>query len=852
MTSHLPRDQRKLLESTVKRARVEAETGARAALHHLSVPSREPGAHLTPDERDLRNRLRARARQLGDIRDPDGAHGFARLVHATAYEHWHRMLFARFLAERGLLMHSTGVPVTLDDCKELAPTEGARDAWELAGRYAAAMLPQIFRPDDPVLAVQMPPETQQALESLLSALAPAVFQAKDALGWVYQFWQAQKKDEVNKSEVKIGADELPAVTQLFTEPYMVLFLLHNTLGAWWAGKVLAADAALATTAADEAALRDACALPGVEWTYLRFVRDDDTWRPAAGTFAGWPKHAREILALDPCCGSGHFLVGMLEILTALRAAEEGLDVAAACDAVLRDNLHGLEIDPRCTELAAFAVALAAWSLPGVAGVRPLPPLKIACSGLSMGVDLETWRAFASDEPRLVGEIDQLWRDFENAPVLGSLIQPRKVFGDLFAPQSGRLVTYLARRAQLERFAVEAETRELAVTALGAATAADMLAKHYQLVATNVPYLGWGHQTETLQAYCERNHKAAKADLAAVFVDRCAAASEQGGTVALVTPSSWLYQDGYKGLRSSLLKERQWNALARLGPRAFETISGEIVNVILVVLSTVRPGAADATATWDVAPERTPSDKSNALGSLRTEVIRQEDQLRNAGSIISTKGASSLPLLGAFAGCFQGLSTGDNPRHLIAFWELSVRDAAKWEWFQVPVAETTDFGGRTTIVSRALVQHGSAGAAIRGGEAWGRRGIALSRVGSLAVTRYDGPFFANTVPVIVPTDEANLPAIWAFTTAPDFVNAIRDMNQSLSVDNGYVTKIPFDLAHWTAVAAEKYPNGLPKPHSDDPTQWLFDGRPRRATQPLQVAVARLRNLSTSLRHIAVRV
>ena len=164
--------------------------------------------------------------------------------------------------------------------------------------------------------------------------------------------------------MKIGAAELPAVTQLFTEPYMVRFLLHNTLGAWWAGKVLASRPELAREAADEPALRAACALPGYQWEYLRFVREDEVWRPAAGSFPGWPARAAEITMLDPCCGSGHFLTEALAALAALRSAEEGLSPADAITAVLRDNLHGLEIDGRCVQIAAFALALTAWRIGG--------------------------------------------------------------------------------------------------------------------------------------------------------------------------------------------------------------------------------------------------------------------------------------------------------------------------------------------------------------------------------------------------------------------------------------------------------------------------------------------------------
>lgn len=106
-------------------------------------------------------------------------------------------------------------------------------------------------------------------------------------------------------------------------------------------------------------MRAACKVGDIDWTYLRFVRDtagDETegpWRPATGAFEGWPKAAKDLTILDPCMGSGHFLVFALPILTALRTTEEGLSQSAAVDAVLKDNLFGMEIDPRCTQIAVF-------------------------------------------------------------------------------------------------------------------------------------------------------------------------------------------------------------------------------------------------------------------------------------------------------------------------------------------------------------------------------------------------------------------------------------------------------------------------------------------------------------------
>ena len=277
--STLSTELRNKLERTIVQARDVAEAGAKAALEALAVHHHEPYGHMSIEERKLRNHLRARARQLGDQQNRKGELKITHLVRECAYEHWHRMLFARFLAENDLLIEpEMGVAISLEECEELAKEDG-KDLWTLASEFAQRMLPQIFRPDDPILNVAFAREHRINLEKLLDDLEPSVFTASDSLGWVYQFWQSKRKKEVNQSGNKIGADELPAVTQLFTEPYMVSFLLDNSLGAWWTAKSDAGmgrrgDAAkgIFERAETEEEIRKACAIPGVSLEYLRLVR----------------------------------------------------------------------------------------------------------------------------------------------------------------------------------------------------------------------------------------------------------------------------------------------------------------------------------------------------------------------------------------------------------------------------------------------------------------------------------------------------------------------------------------------------------------------------------------------------
>ncbi|MCX5784605.1 MAG: N-6 DNA methylase [Elusimicrobia bacterium] len=841
----LPSDLRNKLERAIIDARDVAEAGAEAALKALAVNHHEPFPHQSPEERRLRNHLRAHARQLGDNQDASGRLYISHLVNECAYEHWHRMIFARFLAENDLLIDPThGVAMSLEECKELADKEKT-DLWVYASRCAQQMLPQIFRPDDPLLKVTLAREHRIKLEALLNNLPSAVFKADDSLGWVYQFWQSKKKDEVNGSGEKINSDTLPAVTQLFTEHYMVLFLLHNTLGAWHAGKVLAANPKLADSAKDEDELRRAVALKAVDgysFDYLRFVRGADgktgPWRPAAGVFENWPKKASELKVLDPCCGSGHFLAAAFALLFRLRMEEEGTNLATAVNAVLQDNIFGLELDARCTQIAAFNLALSAWKHLGWAS---LPPLHVACSGIGINASKEQWLKLAKGNETLMFPLGQLWELFQKAPLLGSLINPNA----LAKVKIGTVIGFNEIRPLLEKAVKlesdgDDETAEMSVTAQGVAKAAEILADHFTLVITNVPYLGRGKQNEVLRKYCEHTHPKAKADLATCFVERCLSFSDALGTTALVTPHSWLFLGTYKHFRKDLLTTSQWDSIARLGPGAFETIGGEVVNVVLATITNVSPLNTHSISSIDVAASNSIDVKNENLKHASLRTLLQKNQLSNPDSCIQTEDrTNNFPLLKDYADVYQGIGTTDNPNYLCSFWEVPVI-TKDWDLFQYSPEIDGGFSGLSGILKweQGRGPLNAIPTAHKGLKAYGKQGFAVSVTSGQKFTRFIGFRFDNTIAVLIAKKPQFHNAIGAFLISNDFKNEVKILDQALSVTESSFLKVPFDLSHWEKVAAEKYPHGLPRPFSSDPTQWLFNGHPKGSDQPLHVAVARM--------------
>ncbi len=827
MREPLARDLRRALERTVVKARDVAEEAALAELNRLGISEKSAPDYLKEDDKDLRRRLRAHGRQLGDRRKPDSSQDTAHLVTEVAYEHWHRMLFARFLAENNLLMYDETTPLSIEECFGLAEEElGDRGrGWQYAATLATKMLPQIFRVDSPVFDLSLAPDDQLELEKLLNDLDAPVFQASDSLGWVYQFWQTKKKDQVNQSGNKIGADELSAVTQLFTEPYMVSFLLDNALGAWWAARRLSDDDL--KNAPDEQTLRDKASLPGMPLEYLRFVKTDEgVWTPAAGTFDAWPTDLSQFKLIDPCCGSGHFLVAAFQMLVPIRMEVEKLDAISAADAVLRENIHGLELDQRCVELAAFALALEAWRTGPHNLPRVLPVLGIAHVGQSLDISSDELLQLADGDEALLASLRQFYLELSNSAVLGSLLRPEKTLhaDTLFE------IEWTKVKALLERNRPHPvdEEREISIAAEGLSIAAEKLTCRYSLIVTNVPFRQSDDLVPLLQDLARRAYPDSKTDLATIFLDRLLELLDVGGMLACVLPQGFLYKDYYSKFRKRVFASKSVPLLARLGPGAFQEISGEEVKVVLSVFVDKRVTQNVFVNQLDASQEYDELGRSGVLCNGSIKSTSQKSILVSKRNIVSidTKSSDST-LLEDFAVFSNGIQTGDIPRFGRNFWELG-EVCRPWKFQLSTVAATTKFGGREHCIRwsdgellrfvESKLGDGKVGTWLRGTNLQDHRGVAISAMGNLKATLFNGELFDDNTVVIIPNDHKDFGRIWQLCSSQGYNDLVRKIDQSSKV-RGALLRVPFAPHPRKLVPQEFF-----MPYSSDPTQWIFHGHP----------------------------
>jgi hypothetical protein len=396
------------------------------------------------------------------------------------------------------------------------------------------------------------PTNLLAVNSILAECRDAMTEdaCKDVevIGWLYQYYISEKKDDVFKNfkkGKKAGPREIPAATQLFTPHWIVRYLVENSLGRLWM---------LNHPRSNLIAKMEYYIKPEQEESdFLRISKPE------------------EIKVCDPACGSGHMLTYAFDLLYSIYE-EQGYDPASIPSLILTNNLYGIEIDERAGELAAFALTMKArqrsrrfFNNPVEPQICVLKNVKIEPENLKeyvkhVGIDL-----FSED---ILATLNQ----FEEADNFGSLIIPA-------TSNPGEVLRALSQK-NMEGEMFLSETHEQIMTAL---TQADYLSQKYHVVVANPPYMGGGSMNGKLSDFAKKQYPNSKSDMCTMFIERNLKMVIKQGNIAMITMQSWMFLSSYEKLREKLIKEATITSMAHLGTRAFDSIGGEVVQTTSFII-----------------------------------------------------------------------------------------------------------------------------------------------------------------------------------------------------------------------------------------------------------------------------
>jgi type II restriction/modification system DNA methylase subunit YeeA len=494
------------------------------------------------------------------------------------------------------------------------------------------------------------PEDLLSETSILASLRKAMTDddCKDVeiIGWLYQFYISEKKDQVFaglKKNIKITAENIPAATQLFTPHWIVRYLVENSLGRLWL---------LNRPQSKLAAQMDYYIAPEEpETDFLRITRPED------------------IRICDPAAGSGHMLTYAFDLLHAIYE-EEGYEPTEIPALILTHNLHGVEIDDRAGALAAFALVMKAAAKLGRRrflrlGVQP---------NICVMQDVRFTPAEMQDVAAVVG------RDLFTAALRETLgqFEQAKNFGSLIVPKL-RDPAEVTRVVRLKDFGGDLLLREVQERVLKVLEMAEALSPKYHVVVANPPYMGSSGMNSAMQDFSKSKYPDSKADLFAMFMERTLSLLRAHGFMGMINMQAWMFLSSYEKLRGKLLDRFTLVSMAHLGTRGFDTIAGEVVSTTAFVFSNARGLRKNGTF-LRLTEGRSEGEKSQlakeAIEGRSPEVLflaAAQDFLCIPGAPVaywigprwSDAFRRSQPL-GQVATASEGIKTGNNERFL-RFW-----------------------------------------------------------------------------------------------------------------------------------------------------------------------------------------
>jgi type II restriction/modification system DNA methylase subunit YeeA len=523
--------------------------------------------------------------------------GFAHTMEQVAYSWFNRIIAIRYMELHDYLGHGrrvlshpdhpTGYQI-LDECTDITygnsgetgqlpnlshaqvvalKLDGTKDeelyrALLLAQCHALnTAMPFLFESVDDETELLLPAnltKTDSLIGDLITDIPESDWQNVEIIGWLYQFYISEKKDQVIGKVVK--SEDIPAATQLFTPNWIVKYMVQNSLGAQW----------LATY--PDSPLKAQMAY------YIEPAEQTDEVNAQLKAITPTSLNPEELTLIDPASGSGHILVEAYELFKAIYL-ERGYRQRDVPQLILEKNLFGLDIDERAGQLSGFALMMK-----GRADDRRLfergVKLNVMALVESAGFEAEVVSQGINLEPFGLTEADltELKDLFEHATTFGSLIQvPEGLAGKL------PVLKQLSEGSSQDLFVAEAVKR------LGPLVQqAQVLAAQYDAVVANPPYMGNKGMNTDVAAFVKGGFPDAKSDLFACFMERSYTLAKDTGAIGMVTMQSWMFLSSFEKMRTYLLEAKTIGTMAHLGSRAFGSISGEVVQTTAFVLKNHSP------------------------------------------------------------------------------------------------------------------------------------------------------------------------------------------------------------------------------------------------------------------------
>ena len=485
--------------------------------------------------------------------------------------------------------------------------------------------------------------------------------AVQIIGWLYQYYNTELKDDTFaqlKKNVKITKERIPAATQLFTPDWIVRYMVENSLGRLW----LEGHPNAELHDGWKYYLDEAQQEPEVEAQLAKLREEYKTIKP------------EEIKVIDPCMGSGHILVYAFDVLMQIYTSA-GWDQREAAQSILKNNLYGLDIDDRAAQLAYFAVMMKARQYDRrllTRGIQPHIYAFVESNSITTAPLHDMGITLSQDEyDTAVKQVLRLLDELRDAKEYGSILTVTPCDWDL-----------------LRRFAVprtEDEGGQQLLGIHGEQIAAPLLQKlinigealsqKYDVVVTNPPYMAVSNAGAKVNDYVKKNFPDSKADMFAVFIERCGQMAKKNGYQAMITQHSWMFLSSFEKLRTKLLTVDIVN-MAHLGARAFEEIGGEVVQTTSFVIR--KSHIADYKGEYCrlIEPTSQQGKEDMFLASENRYAADQTNFSKIPGSPVAYWVSEGLlrafatgKSLGDIALARNGMKTGENGRFVRLWWEV---------------------------------------------------------------------------------------------------------------------------------------------------------------------------------------